>query len=169
MAEDYGTMPARARVLRTTSDLHLSWDVPFEPGTLRAIGKIAGKIIATDEIATTGKPAAINLSADRTDLSSDGRDVVHLTVQIVDADQRTVPTADNEVTFDVQGPAKLIGVDNGNPISHESFKANHIKAFSGMCLGIVESTLSPGLIRIAVSADGLRPAAMELNSQSSTR
>jgi beta-galactosidase len=169
MEEDYGNMPARARTIRTTSDLHLSWDVPYEPGTLRAVGKMAGNVVATEEIATTGNPAAISLLADRTDLSSDGRDVMHLIVRIVDADQRTVPTADNDVRFDLQGPAKIIGVDNGNPMSHDSFKANHVKAFNGMCLAIVQTMRSPGSIRVAVSADGLRPSEIELNSQSPAR
>jgi beta-galactosidase len=168
MVEDYGNLPARARVVRTTSDLHLSWDVPYEPGTLRAVGKIAGKIVATQEITTTGKPTAIGVSVDRTALSADGRDVAHLTVEIVDSDLRTVPTADNDVTFDVQGPARLIGVDNGNPISHESFKSNHVKAFNGLCLGIVQATRRAGAIRIVVSGDGLRPAEIDLDSQSST-
>jgi beta-galactosidase len=167
MEGDYGNMPERAFAVRTTSDLHLSWDVPYAPGTLRAVGKIAGKIVATEEIHTTGPAAAINLSVDKTDLSADGRDVVHLTVQIIDADGRTVPTADNDITFDLQGPAKIIGVDNGDPMSHASFKTNHVKGFAGMCLAIIQSTRSTGSIQINVTADGLRPSEARLISEPS--
>jgi beta-galactosidase len=71
------------------------------------------------------------------------------------------------VTLSVQGPARLIGVDNGNPVSHESFKSNRVKAFNGLCLGIVQSTRSAGAIRIVVSGDGLRPAEIDLDSQTS--
>lgn len=165
MAEMYGNMPARARAIRTTADLHLSWDVPYEPGTLRAVGTMAGKIVATEQISTTGEAAAIALSADKTALAADGRDVAHLTVRIVDADGRVVPTADNEVTFELEGPGQIIGVDSGDPASHESFKANHLRAFNGMCLAIVQAARSPGSIRVTASSDGLRPALVELNSQ----
>lgn len=165
MIEMYGNMPARARAIRTTGDLHLSWDVPYEPGTLKAVGTTAGKIVATEQIGTTGEPAAIELSADKIVLAADGRDVANLTVRIVDADGRTVPTADNEVTFGLQGPGKIIGVDDGDPANHESFKANHHRAFNGLCLAIVQAARSPGSIRVTANSDGLRPALVELNSQ----
>jgi beta-galactosidase len=165
MAEMYGNMPARARAIRTTADLHLSWDVPYEPGTLRAVGTTAGKVVATEEISTAGEAAAVELSADKTVLSADGRDVAHLTVRILDAAGRIVPTADNEVTFEWEGPGRIIGVDNGDPASHESFKANHHKAFNGMGLAIVQAARSPGSIRVTASSDGLHSALIELNSQ----
>jgi beta-galactosidase len=55
----YGNYPARARVPRTTADLHLSWDVPYEPGALKAVGVKDGKTVATVEVFTTGEPAAL--------------------------------------------------------------------------------------------------------------
>lgn len=164
MEERYGNMPARARAVRTTADLHLSWDVPYEPGTLRAIGTVAGKVVATEEIATTGEPAAVELSADKTDLVADGRDVAHLTARILDANGIVVPTADNDVTFEQEGPGQIIGVDNGDPASHESFKANHHKAFNGMCLAIVQAARGAGPIRITASSKGLRAAMVDLKS-----
>ena len=81
----YGNYPARARVLRTTGDLHLAWDVPYEPGTLKAVGIKDGKVVATVEVSTTGEPAAIGLSADREAIAADRRDVAHVTVEILDA------------------------------------------------------------------------------------
>jgi beta-galactosidase len=165
MRESYGNYPPRARIVRTTSDLHLSWDVPFEPGTLKAVGTRDGKVVATQDIATTGDPAAITLSADNTAPIADGRDVVHLTVQIVDGDGRTVPTAANAITFELQGPGKIIGVDNGDPFDHDSFKSNQRKAFNGLCLAIVQTSRNAGTIRITARSGGLRPASVELNSQ----
>ncbi|MGD0460911.1 MAG: glycoside hydrolase family 2 TIM barrel-domain containing protein [Tepidisphaeraceae bacterium] len=165
MAEDYGNLPPRARLIRTTGDLHLSWDVPYEPGTLRAVGTTASKVVATEQIATAGDPAAVELSADKTRLAADGRDVAHLTVRIVDADGRTVPTADNQVTFELEGPGQIIGVDNGDPASHESFKANHHKAFNGMCLAIVQAARSAGSIRVTANSDALRSGLVELKCE----
>ncbi len=161
----YGNYAARARVLRTTSDLHLTWDVPYEPGTLRAVGTRDGKVVSTVEVSTTGEPAGLALVSDRQMLLADRRDVAHLTVEIRDAEGRAVPTADAEVTFAVEGAARLIGVDNGDPTSHESYQANRRKAFHGMCLAMVASTAKAGKIRVTASAQGLRPASVELASR----
>jgi beta-galactosidase len=152
----YGNYPARARVLRTTADLHLSWDVPYEPGTLRAVGTKDGKEVATAEIATAGEPAAVKLSVDRNVIAADRRDVAHFTAAIVDDKGREAPLADNEVTFEIEGEGKLIGVDSGDPSSHEDYKSNRRRAFHGLCLAIVQSTGNPGPIRATAAAASLK-------------
>jgi beta-galactosidase len=152
----YGNVGQRERALRTTADLHLSWDVPYEPGTLKAVGTKDGAAVVTVEVSTTGEPAAIRLSADRTELNADRRDVAHLVVEILDAQGRVVPMAENEIQFAIEGEGRLIGVDNGNPQSHDSYKADRCKAFSGMCLAVVQSTAKAGKIRIAASSGTLQ-------------
>jgi beta-galactosidase len=164
MENSYGNLPPRSRVLRTTSDLHLSWDVPYEPGTLKAVGVSNGRIVATEEIATTGDPAAIEMTADNSSPAADRRDVVHLTVRILDADGRMVPTAVDDVTFAVQGQARLIGVDNGEPSSHDSYQADHRPAFGGLCLAILQTTSQAGPIQVTASAKGRRGASITINS-----
>jgi beta-galactosidase len=169
MMEDYGNYPPRAREVRTTADLHLEWDVPYEAGTVRAIGKINGKVVATEEIQTTGDAAGVVISADKNVMDADARDVVHITASIVDGEGRMVPTSDNEVTFDIEGPGKLIGVDNGNPVDHTGFKVNHCEAFGGLCLAIVQGTREnmgeSGEIRISASSPGLKGAGIQISSQ----
>ena len=96
--------------------------MPYQPGTLKAVGTKDGKVVAEVEVSTTGEPAAIELSVDRDAIAADRRDVAHFTVKILDAQGRVVPVADNEVAFEIQGEGKIIGVDNGNPVSHEDFK-----------------------------------------------
>ena len=134
--------------------------MPYEPGTLKAVGTKDGVAVVTVEVSTTGEPAAIRLSADRTEIGADRRDVAHIMVEVLDEQGRVVPVAENEITFDVQGEGKLIGVDNGNPQSHDSYKTNHCKAFNGLCLAVVQSTAKAGSIRIAASAAGLQAAAV---------
>jgi beta-galactosidase len=165
MEHIYGDYPPRARVLRTTSDLHLTWDVLYEPGTLKAVGMKDGAVAATQEISTTGEPAALVLSADRNHLAADRRDVAHLVVEVHDSQGRVVPTAANEVTFTVEGEGRLIGVDNGDPFSHEDFKAGHRLAFNGLCLGLVQATGNPGAIKITASSPGLAPASVAILTQ----
>lgn len=156
----YGNYPDRAKVARTTADLHLAWDVPYEPGTLKAVGIKDKQIVATTEVSTTGEPAAIGLSTDRECISADRRDVAHLTVRILDDKGTVVPIADNEVTFELEGEGSLLGVDNGNPESHEDYKFNLQKAFNGLCLAIVQSTGRPGRIRVTAASPALKSASV---------
>ena len=152
----------RARVPRTTSDLHLTWDVPFEPGTLKAVGTKDGKIVSTIEIATTGEPARIHLNADRKIISADRRDVAHIIVEIQDEQGSIVPVADNLITFGIEGQGRIIGVDNGNPRSHEDYKAKQRKALNGLCLAIVQSTAKAGPIRLTASSPSLLPDSLAI-------
>ncbi len=150
---------------RTTSDLHLSWDLPYEPGTLRAVGKKTGQPDVVAEIQTTGEPAAVELSVDRDTIRADRRDVAHVTVKVVDAQGRMHPDADNEIAFEIQGEGKLIGVDNGDMSDQEDYKGKRKKASHGMCLAIVQSAGSPGQIRIAASSPGLKPASISITTK----
>ncbi len=160
----YGNVPARMRVPRTTGDLHLAWEIPYEPGTLKAVGTKDGKVVSTVEVSTTGEPAAIGLAVDRAAIAADRRDVAHLTVRILDAQGRMVPVADSEVVFQVEGEGKLIGVDNGDPASHEDYQVNRRKAFNGMCLAIVQATGKAGEIRVTATSPSLESASVTIAS-----
>jgi len=155
----------RASEPRTTSDLHLTWTVPYQPGTLKAVGRKGGKVILEVEVTTAGEPAAIELSVDRDAIAADRRDVAHFMVKILDAQGRVVPTADNEVAFDIQGEGKLIGVDGGNPVSHEDYKGKSIKAFNGLCLAIVQSTAKPGRIQLTATSPGLKSSTVVVTTK----
>ncbi len=154
----WGNLPDRAKILRTTGDLHLSWDVLYEPGALKAVGTRDEKIVATAEIFTTGQPAAIGLSSDRESIATDRRDVAHLTVRILDNQGRVLPTADNEVTFQIEGAGSLLATDNGDPASHQDYQSNRRKAFNGLCLAIVKSNGKAGPIQVTALSPALQTA-----------
>ncbi|MGD0410612.1 MAG: glycoside hydrolase family 2 TIM barrel-domain containing protein [Verrucomicrobiota bacterium] len=154
----------RSRAARTTSDLHLTWTVPYQPGTLKAVGTKDGKVVAEAEVATTGEPAAVGLSVDRDAIVADRRDVAHVTVKILDAQGRLVPAADNEVAFELRGEGRIIGLDNGNPASYENFKGDRRKAFQGMCMAIVQSTAKPGRIQLTATSSGLKSNSVSITS-----
>jgi beta-galactosidase len=160
----YGqSAPVPPGAVRTTEDLHLAWDVPFEPGTLKAVGMKGGKAAVEVEISTTGDPAAIGLSLDRDAIRADRRDVAHVIVKVLDAQGRLHPDADNEIAFEVQGVGSLIGVDNGNMADMAAdFKGKIRKASHGMCLAIVQSTASAGQIRVTATSPGLKPATLTI-------
>ncbi len=98
---------------------HLQWTVPYAPGTLLARGFKDGKLAAEEKVETTGAPAAIRLTPDRTTINPDGEDLSIITVEVVDSEGRVVPVADNLISFELSGPGKIIGVGNGDPSSHE--------------------------------------------------
>jgi beta-galactosidase len=99
---------------------HLEWNVNYEPGTLTARGyNKNGKEIMTTTLQTPGKPVAVKLTANRSNIKADGQDVSVIRVQVNDAKGQMVPNADNKITFNISGPGKIIGVGNGNPSSHE--------------------------------------------------
>jgi beta-galactosidase len=154
MAVTYGQL-TRPYIPVTTSDLHLSWDVPYEPGIIKVIGKKDGVQVCIKEIVTTGEASKIRISADRDSIVADGRDVCHLTIEIQDENGNVVPDADNLVNFLAEGNGTLIGVDNGKPDSHEDFKANYRRAFNGLCLAIVQSDFTQGEILVTATSPGL--------------
>jgi beta-galactosidase len=159
---------ARPFVAPTTSDLHLSWDVPYEPGTLKVIGKKDGKIVS-EEVHTTSAPAAIRLSADRTDLNADNREIVNVKAEIVDKDGWVVPDANNLIEFKVEGEGILIGTDNGNPMDKTQMKSKQRNAFNGMALAVIQSTEKSGNIRITAISANLKDAVLQVFSNKSEK
>jgi beta-galactosidase len=145
----------------TTSDLHLTWDVPYEPGTLKVIGRKNGKIVS-EEIRTTSKPSAIRLSVDRKTITADAQDIANVKVEIIDENGLVVPDANNLVEFKVEGDGKLIGTDNGNAEDKTMMKSKQRNAFNGLALAVVQSTLHAGNIRILATSEGLKPASIEV-------
>ncbi|MGA2275881.1 MAG: glycoside hydrolase family 2 TIM barrel-domain containing protein [Bryobacteraceae bacterium] len=160
-----GNPGGRSRAPETTLDLHLAWTVPYEPGTLKAVGTKDGKVVAEAEVTTAEEPAAIGLSVDRDAIVADRRDVAHVTVKILDAQGRAVPVADNEVAFEIQGEGKIIGLDNGDPVSHEDFKGKRRKVFQGRCLAIVQSTAKPGRIQLTATSPGLKSSSVAITTR----
>jgi beta-galactosidase len=143
---------------KSGDDLHVQWRVPFAPGTLKAVSRSNGKVVLTQEIRTAGQPAGIVLIPDRKLIKADGSDLSFVTVKIVDANGIVVPHAHTLVNFQLTGEGSIAGVDNGNQISHEPFKANHRQAFNGLALAIIQAKEKGGKITLKASADGLAPA-----------
>ncbi len=140
----------------TTADLHVSWDVLYEPGVIKAIGHKNGKQVVVDEIHTAGKVSSIRSTHPAEDLQADGRDVMLIDVDLTDSLSNVVPTADNLVTFTLKGNGKLLGVDNGNPRDDTSFKQNSRKAFNGHVFAIIQADRTPGEIQLIIQCEGLK-------------
>lgn len=142
------------------------WQVPYQPGTLKAIAYSGGKQVAEQEVRTASAPARIKLIADRSVIHGDGDDLSYLTVRIEDKDGNLCPLADNLIHFTVTGAGETAGVDNGNAATTEPFHADHRKAFNGMALLILRSHTEPGKIHVTATGEGLAPAQLDVQVKS---
>ncbi|MEJ2009940.1 MAG: beta-galactosidase GalA [Acidobacteriota bacterium] len=149
-------------------DQHLAWIVKYAPGAIEARGYKDGKQVLTAKRETTGPAAKLVMKADREEVSADGEDVAMFAVEVHDAQGRVVPQTNNEVAFRVSGPGKLIGVGNGDPTSHESDKGTSRKAFSGLCMAIVQSEKTSGNITVEATSPGLASASVTIAAKSTT-
>ena len=149
------------RSMSESPDRLMRWIVPFESGKLEARAVLGSKKISAS-LATTSKPVAMVLQADKATLKADAYDVSHLLVQLVDEEGNPVKTENTNVEFEIQGNAKLLGVDSGNFNKHQDFQSNKIETYKGRCLAIIQSTKKAGTIRVTAKAEGLESQTVKI-------
>lgn len=154
-----GTKPVEKDVL------HLSWRVPFTPGTLEAVSRKEGKEVKRTRIRTASEPYAIRLTPDRHDINADGEDLSFVLAEVVDKEGNLCPWAEDEITFSVEGNGMNVGVDNGSPISLEPFKSDKRKAFYGKALVIIRNDGTPGDIKVTASSPRLASSSTKISSK----
>jgi len=121
-------------------EYRLKWDdVAYQPGELKVVAYKNGVKWAEDKMVTTGKAYQLSVSADHSAVRADGSDLIFVTVRIEDKDKLLVPRSSNLVNFSIEGPGKIVAVDNGDATSHDPFLASYRKAYNGMCLVIVKA------------------------------
>lgn len=136
----------------------ISFDVPYRPGTLKAVGWKEGRIVASSKVETTGNPIRLRLTADRDVLDGDGFDAQPVKIETVDAKGRPVPTANLDVELSISG-GRIIGVGNGDPVSLAPSKGNHVRLFNGLAQVIVQSEREgAGKMTLSAASPGLRSA-----------
>jgi beta-galactosidase len=137
----------------------LTWNVPYEPGSLKAVAYNQGAAVAEDELRTAGRAARIVLSPERTTLSPGGEDAVTIVATVVDDAGVPAPESDpaaaSEVQLRVTGPAVIAATDNGSNTDHESFLLAHHSLYGGRMIAILRATASSGSIRVQAWAAGL--------------
>ena len=146
---------------------HLKWKVKYEPGLLEAKGYKNGFEFIS-KIETTGPAFELVVSPHKTTAIANSTDVVVINISAVDTGGREVPTANNRVRFKVTGPAKIIGVGNGDPSSHEPDKCEtglwQRSLFQGKCQVILQMGDTPGKVGFEASTEGLWPASTEIHT-----
>ncbi|MGZ4026478.1 MAG: beta-galactosidase GalA [Flavisolibacter sp.] len=137
---------------------HLQWSLPYAPGTLEAVGYKKGKKL-TAKVETTEAPAEVVVTPYKTTMLADGRDATVINISTVDRKGREVPDAANLIHFSLKGDARIIGVGNGDPSSHEQDRyfdtAAQRQLFNGKCQVILLAGKNPGTVKFEASSPGL--------------
>jgi len=141
-----------------------TWDVPYAAGELSAKGYRNDKVVSEMKLQTAGAPAAIQLTPDRRTLPTKTRGLAQLEVTIVDEAGRLVPTATDEITVALSGPARLLGIENGDLANHDAPTTPQHRAHLGHLLVYVQAT-GAGPIGVTLTAPGLRVAKTELRAE----
>jgi hypothetical protein len=149
--------------LTENSERVLRWELTSQQGVFSASGKSNGQVACSTEWRAYGPPVRLEVSVDRPILAADGNDVAHLELRIVDAKGVRVADAEHSITCNIDGPARLIGMENGDPRSHEPYKTNRRRAFRGRLLLYVQSTREHGEVKVSVKAEGLPAATIPVN------
>ena len=142
-----------------------TWQVTYQPGTLRAVGFNGKKQVKATELRSADEPSQIKLSADRQEINADGQDLSYITVELADRYRHRNPKAENLVSFEIEGPGSIIATGNANPVSLESYLLPQRRAWQGRCMVVVKSDLKEGKITLKATAPGLQPAFLEVYSK----
>jgi hypothetical protein len=143
-------------------DRVLRWGIRSREGIFLALGKNQGAVVCSTEWREPATPERFLLTQDKETLSGDGADLAHIEVEIVDSSGIRVDDVQHEITCEIKGPARLIGMENGDAQSHESYRGNRRKAFRGRLLLYIQSEKAPGEVEVSLTAEGLRPAGVRL-------
>jgi beta-galactosidase len=135
-----------------------TFEVPYEPGALKAVGYTGEQSAAEYQIKTVGAPTQIRLTPDRGTIKAEAGDLCYVTAEVVDQDGLVHPNADHELFFTVQGEGEIAAVGSSNPVSTERYRGNQRRAHRGRCLVVVKSLGEPGTVRLRAQADGLDEA-----------
>jgi beta-galactosidase len=146
---------------------YVRWELPFSAGKVQAIGYRNNKKVTEHTLRTAGTATALSIVASKTELVADNEDVLRFDLTVVDKNRVVVQDAAHEIKVELSGPARLLGLDNGNQSDVTPFSAKARKAFEGRLLVTIQATGEKGLVKMNVTSPGLQPAVYTIKSVSS--
>ena len=139
-------------------------DIVYHPGPLEAIARTKGQVVARHLIETTGPAKRLVAKADNDHWKADGMDLQHVDLTLVDAKGRCIQTSDEELSFQVEGDARIVGVINGDINSDELTVGNSRRLYNGRCTVILRSGKNPGKVTLIVTSEGRRETKLKLQT-----
>ncbi len=157
------SLGCKAVDLRDSGKCWPVWRVSFAAGELRAVAYAAdGSILAEDVRHTPGDSARIVLTAEDASLCADGQDMTFVTISMADAAGHPVDNACDRVHISVEGPAMLLGVDNGDSTDRDGYKVTSRRLFSGKLLAVIGAANEAGTACVMVRSPGKAEAVLEI-------
>ena len=144
--------------------LHGEWKAAYTKGELMAKAYRNGAVVAVHTVSSFGESDKLVFDCDKTELKADGRDLAFITISASDKNGNEVMNARNRIKIDVNGPGRLVGLDNGDSTDYDGFKSDSRRLFSGKLVAIIQSTLEAGRIEVSVSSEGLPNEKLELTA-----
>lgn len=142
-------------------NLYLTWNVPYEDGTVYAKAydqndKVITDTQGRDSVTTFKEASELKLKADHESIVANGRDLSYVTIDVIDENGDIVEDAANLIDVSVSGDGKLMALDNGDQVDHEPYDSGKRKAFNGKLVAIVKSTTDEGAMTLHVKSEGIK-------------
>jgi beta-galactosidase len=148
--QDLGT-----KIVSAGTKLTATFEVPYQPGELTAIGFINGSEVSRQTLRTSGKPASLKIVAESDSIKASNSGLAYFNVEVLDEKGLLVPDAEVPVEFTIEGAGTLQAVENGNPTDMKSMQQPRVNTFRGQCQIIVRSGTNPGVISVTAKSGGL--------------
>lgn len=147
---------------KTPQKLHAAWKLPFEPGVLKVVSTLKGKVVLSKEVFTAGAPAKLQLSVNSRIIHPNSENLCFITAKLLDAKGNLVPIHDQKIDFMVEEGGTIIATDNGSPVSHESFNNTAINTLNGVCIAIVKPSKGANKVKIKASSSNIPDSKIEI-------
>jgi len=142
----------------------LVWKVPYKPGELKVVAYNNNQKVAEKSYQTAGNPSTFKITPDKQMVNANQKDIIHVEIDLVDSNGNFCPMASNLIKVEVSGTAKILAMDNGDPIELSSYKVNSKNAFRGKCLLILQATNQKGVITLNINSEGLKSQTVNFTS-----
>lgn len=135
------------------------WDMPFVEGSLVAEGLDKnGAVIATYTIQSSKRPYALRIAESSTKILCKDHKIAHVIIEVVDEDGVLVMLSDNEITTNIVGPARLLGLEASNNTDMSDYTDNKHRVFNGRLLAYIQSVGQHGEVNVRFTSPWLKPA-----------
>jgi hypothetical protein len=147
-----------------TEDYYITWELPFKKGELKAVGKTANGEICECVLNTYGAPSAIKLTAEDDTICADGQDITHVEINVEDCDGNLSANACPDIRISVDGPAVILGIENGNLFDNTPYTSKERRANNGRLLVYIRAEKEAGAIKVKAESAGLFTGEVEISA-----
>lgn len=142
-----------------------TFTLPYQPGTLKAVGVENGQEVGAIRLATVGESAAIRLTPDRSTIKADGQDLSFVQVEVLDRNGSLQPNADELISFTLSGAGTIAGLGNAYLDSTEPYQGTQCHVYHGRALIVLRASELPGTLDLKAASPGLTVAATQIKTE----